>query len=58
MQTIELSMPALMDKYLNNIEENWQPTDFLPDSASPTFYEEVKEIQALAQELPYDLFAT
>ena len=58
MQTIELSMPALLDKYLLDIEENWQPADFLPDSANPDFYEEVQELQALAQEIPYDLFAT
>lgn len=58
MKTIELSMPALLDKYLLDIEENWQPADFLPDSANPDFYEEVQELQALAQEIPYDLFAT
>ena len=58
MQTIEQSMDELLAKYLKNIEENWQPTDFLPDSRDPNFFEEVKEIQALAHELPYDLFAT
>lgn len=57
MQTIEKSMADILKTYLKPIEENWQPSDFLPDSRSPEFYDEVKEIQALAKEMDYDLFA-
>ncbi len=57
MQTIELQMAGLLTKYLKNIEENWQPADLLPVASSDTFVEEVKEIQELAMQMPYDLFA-
>lgn len=57
MQTIEKSMDELLAKYLKPIEKNWQPADLLPDSRDPEFFEEIKEIQELAKELDYDLFA-
>ena len=57
MQTIEKSMGELLEKYLKPIEQNWQPSDLLPDSKSPEFFEEVKEIQELAKEMNYDLWA-
>ena len=57
MKTIEQSMDGLLSKYLKPIEENWQPSDLLPDSREPDFFEEIEEIQALAKEMSYDLFA-
>ncbi len=57
MQTIEKSMGELLIKYLKPIEENWQPSDLLPDSKEPGFFEEIEEIQALAKEMSYDLLA-
>ena len=57
METIEQSMDDLLVKYLRPIEENWQPSDLLPDSREPDFFEEIEEIQALAKEMSYDLFA-
>ena len=57
METIEQSMDDLLDKYLRPIEENWQPSDLLPDSREPDFFEEIEEIQAWAKEMSYDLFA-
>jgi acyl-[acyl-carrier protein] desaturase len=57
MQTIEKSMDELLKKYLKPIDENWQPSDLLPDSNDPVFIEEVEELQALANEMSYDLFA-
>ena len=57
MQTIEKSMNELLAKYLKPIEDNWQPSDLLPDSRDPKFFQEIEEIQALAKELNYDLFA-
>ncbi|MGB5943097.1 MAG: acyl-ACP desaturase [Leeuwenhoekiella sp.] len=56
MQTIEQSMDELLTKYLKPIEENWQPADLLPQSNSPEFMEEIKEIQELSREMDYDLF--
>jgi acyl-[acyl-carrier-protein] desaturase len=57
MQNIELSMDELLEKYLKPIDTTWQPSDFLPQSNSPEFFESVKEIQELAKEMDYDLFA-
>ncbi len=57
MQTIEKSMDKLLLKYLKPIEKNWQPSDLLPDSMSPEFFDEVNEIQELAKEMNYDLWA-
>jgi len=57
MQTIEKSMDVLLKKYLKPIEKNWQPSDLLPDSMSPEFLEEITEIQELAKEIDYDLWA-
>lgn len=57
MKTIEKSMGDLMKKYLKPIEENWQPSDLLPDSREESFTEDIKELQALAKEMDYDLLA-
>lgn len=57
MQTIEKSMDELLLRYLKPIEKNWQPSDLLPDSMSPEFFDEVNEIQELAKEMNYDLWA-
>lgn len=57
MQTIEKSMDDLVTKYLIPVEENWQPSDLLPDAQDPAFFEEIEEIQALAKDMDYDLFA-
>lgn len=57
MQTIEQSMDDLLKKYLKPIEKNWQPSDLLPESNSPEFYEEIKEIQELGKDIDYDLWA-
>ncbi|WP_411893874.1 acyl-ACP desaturase [Winogradskyella sp. A2] len=56
MQHLEKDAETLIEKYLIPIEKIWQPTDFLPDSESENFYEEVKEIRALSKELPYDFW--
>ncbi len=56
MSTIGESMDEFITKYLRPIEENWQPSDLLPDSKDPKFIDEIKEIQELAHEMDYDLF--
>lgn len=55
MHTIGKSMDDLLAKYLKPVEENWQPTDFLPDARNPEFTDEIKEIQEIAKEMDYDL---
>jgi acyl-[acyl-carrier-protein] desaturase len=56
MKYLEKDVDALIEKYLVPIETIWQPSDFLPDSESDTFFEEVKEIRELSKELPYDFW--
>ncbi|MCH7974816.1 MAG: acyl-ACP desaturase, partial [Bacteroidetes bacterium] len=41
MQTIEKSLDELLTKYLKPIEENWQPSDLLPDSKEPDFFKKI-----------------
>ncbi|MBK8390865.1 MAG: acyl-ACP desaturase [Saprospiraceae bacterium] len=55
MNTIEHSMGDLLRQYIKPIEENWQPSDLLPDANDPEFYDQIKEIQALSKEMDYDL---
>jgi acyl-[acyl-carrier-protein] desaturase len=57
MLTIGESMDELLEKFLVSPDKNWQPTDMLPNSNSPEFLDEVKELQELAMEIDYDLFA-
>ena len=57
MQVLEKSMDGFLQKYLKQIEENWQPSDFLPDTSSPDFGEVLREIQGQCREMNYDLFA-
>lgn len=56
MQYLEKDVESLIEKYLIPIDKIWQPTDFLPNSESDSFYEEVKEIRELSKELPYDFW--
>jgi acyl-[acyl-carrier-protein] desaturase len=43
-------------KFLKPIETNWQPSDFLPDTADrDLFFAKVKEIQEAAEGLSYDV---
>lgn len=58
MKTIEKNMDHLLSQYLKPIEENWQPTDFLPETSDPDFKLKLEEIQDLAMQMDYDLFAT
>lgn len=56
MQFLEKDVNSLIEKYLIPIEKIWQPTDFLPNSESDNFFEEVREIRELSKELPYDFW--
>ncbi|KAK8558220.1 hypothetical protein V6N13_038693 [Hibiscus sabdariffa] len=42
--------------HLKPTEKSWQPQDFLPDSKSDGFYDQVKELQERAKEIQDDHF--
>ncbi|MCX6183480.1 MAG: acyl-ACP desaturase [Flavobacterium sp.] len=56
MQFLENKVEGFMDEYLIPVEKIWQPSDFLPNPESDTFFEEVKELRELAKDLPYDFW--
>lgn len=58
MKFLEKDIETSVNQYLMPVEKIWQPTDFLPDSQSDNFLEEVKELRELAKDLPYDFWIT
>lgn len=56
MQTLEKNIDVFVEKFLITPEKIWQPTDFLPNSQSSSFIEEVKEIQELSKDLSDDFW--
>ncbi|XP_010271618.1 PREDICTED: stearoyl-[acyl-carrier-protein] 9-desaturase, chloroplastic-like [Nelumbo nucifera] len=40
--------------HLKPVEKSWQPQDFLPDSSSEGFYEQVKALRERSREIPDD----
>jgi acyl-[acyl-carrier-protein] desaturase len=58
MQFLEKNVDSYVDQYLIPVEKIWQPADFLPNSESDTFFEEVKELREIAKDLPYDFWVT
>ena len=58
MRSLEPKIDEFIDQFLIPTEEIWQPSDFLPDSKSEHFFEEVKQLQEGAQEMGYDLWVT
>lgn len=51
-------MSNFISKFLTPIEKIWQPSDYLPDTSSPDFKDQLDELQTFAHEMPYDLFVT
>lgn len=51
MKALEPNIEDILGKYLTPISKLWQPSDFLPNSQSKNFFEEVKEIQEISKEL-------
>ena len=54
MQTLEKSIDTFVDKFLISPNKIWQPTEFLPNSKSDNFIEEVKEIRDISKDLEDD----
>ena len=44
----------IQEEYLKSVDDSWQPTDFLPDSRSESFRDEIKLLQESVRELSYD----
>jgi acyl-[acyl-carrier-protein] desaturase len=57
MQFIGKGLDDLITEFLKPVETNWQPADFLPDSAQENFFSEIKLLQESCRELPYDYIA-
>lgn len=57
MKFMALDMEKILSEYLKPIDTNWQPSDLLPDASSENFFQEVKELQEVCKELPYDYIA-
>ncbi|WP_422083040.1 acyl-ACP desaturase [Ulvibacterium sp.] len=58
MQAIEPQVEGFMDSFLIPIEEIWQPSDFLPDSQSESFYDDIEQVREESKELGYDFWVT
>ena len=56
MQFLEKNVDTFIDQFLIPVEKIWQPSDFLPDSQSETFLDEVRDLQEIAKDLPYDFW--
>lgn len=56
MQLLEKDIDSFVENYLIPVETIWQPSDLLPDSQSENFFEDIKEIQEIAKDLPYDFW--
>ena len=57
MQFVGQKLDSLLGEYLKPVDQNWQPSDFLPDSANENFVADVKLLQESCRELPYDYVA-
>lgn len=56
MQFLEKNVDTFIEQFLIPVEKIWQPSDFLPNAQSDTFFDEVKELQEIAKDLPYDFW--
>ena len=56
MQFLEKNVDSFVEQFLIPVEKIWQPTDFLPNSESENFADEVKELREIAKDLPYDFW--
>ena len=58
MEALESKVSGYMDDFLIPIDKIWQPSDFLPDSQSDTFYSDVDQLREESKELGYDFWVT
>lgn len=58
MKFLEKKIDTFVDEFLIPVEKIWQPSDLLPNSQNNSFFEDVKELQEIAKDLPYDFWVT
>ncbi len=58
MNFIDKDVDEYVEKFLISPEKIWQPTDFLPDSHSDQFFDQITELRELSKDLPYDFWVT
>ncbi|MEO1011472.1 MAG: acyl-ACP desaturase [Bacteroidota bacterium] len=58
MQAIEPQVEGFMDSFLIPIQDIWQPSDFLPDSQSDNFQDDIEQLREESKELGYDFWVT
>lgn len=58
MRQLDAELPPLLEKFLSDIDDNWQPSGLLPESSSERFVQDLKEIQELALDMSYELWIT
>ena len=56
LEHLDCYISEVIDKYLKKVEEYWQPSDFLPNSLSKNFFNEVKELREKSKDLPYEFW--
>ena len=57
MDFLAKDIDRIVDEFLKKIDDNWQPSDFLPDTAAENFTGELKDLQEQCRALPYDYLA-
>lgn len=57
MKFLAEKMDEIIDTFLGKIDDNWQPSDLLPDSRRDGFIGEVRDLQESCRDLPYDYLA-
>ncbi len=57
MDFLAKDIDGIVLEFLKNIDDNWQPSDFLPDTATENFTSELKDLQEQCRALPYDYLA-
>ncbi len=55
MKDLEPTINQLTEEYLESVETNWQPSDYLPDFSSHDFVKVVQELKEQAKELSDEL---
>ncbi|WP_291865395.1 acyl-ACP desaturase [Maribacter sp.] len=58
MQALEHKVDSFMESFLVPVEKIWQPSDFLPDSESDTFLQDVEQLREESKDLGYDFWVT
>ena len=57
MKFLAQKIDYVIEEFLRDIDTNWQPADFLPESNNQEFTNEIIEIQKQCKEQPYDYMA-